>query len=74
MTEEEIFAEIGNVFKKQMGNNDDFHFSILQHTGGGSKTLTIPSLLETFRWTASAVAGHNLKSPIYILANEELTV
>ena len=42
MTEEEIFAEIRNVFKKPMGNNDDFRFSILQHTGGGSKTLTIP--------------------------------
>ena len=57
-----------------MQNNNLFQFTILQHTGGGSKMLTVPSLSDKYEWTASAVAGRIARSPIYILANEELQV
>lgn len=73
MIEEELFEEIRNVLKQPMMNNDHLKFTILQPTGGGSKTLTIPATSSTFEWTASAVAG-NSKSPIYILANEGLKI
>lgn len=60
------------VFFKQMWDNDNLNFSILQHSGGGSKCLTIPTLSKNFVWSASAVAGKNSRSPIYILAEENL--
>lgn len=74
MSEEEIRTEIRSVFKKAMKDKADFEFSILQPAGGSSKCLTIPSLSESFKWTASAVAGKNSKTPIYILAEDDLQV
>ncbi|XP_064388646.1 uncharacterized protein LOC135336724 [Halichondria panicea] len=49
-----------------------FDFKFLQCTGGKSKHLMLPSVSPGFKWTASAVAGKNAKTPIYILAREEL--
>ena len=74
MSEEEIFDEIRSVFKEAMGNKSDFDFTILQHTGGKSKTLTILAVTDNYTWTAASVAGKNAKAPIYILANENLIV
>jgi hypothetical protein len=42
--------------------------------GGSSKSLMVPSLSASFHWSAVSVAGKNSKSPIYILAEEELEV
>ena len=74
MSEREIFREITSVFKVPMGNDSLFYFKILQTTGGRSKSLTMPAVSPTFKWTASAVAGRNAKTPIYILAKDELKV
>jgi len=74
MTEEEIMREIRSVFRKPMGFNTNFCFKVLQPAGGGSKTLTVPSLSPSYQWTASAVAGKNAKSPIYIMAVDDLQV
>ena len=74
MTEEEIMREIRSVFRKPMGYNTNFCFKILQTAGGGSKTLTVPSLSPSYQWTASAVAGKIAKSPIYIMAVDDLQV
>ena len=51
-----------------------FPFTVLQAAGGTSKSLMIPSLSTSYRWTASAVAGKNAKVPIYTLAEADLEV
>ena len=33
-----------------------------------------PKVSESYRWTAGAVAGRNSKTPIYILAEDDLQV
>lgn len=74
MKENEIFDEIRSVFKEPMKNNEDFAFTLLQQTGGASKSLIVPAVSSSFKWTASVVAGKNAKVPIYIAAREELDV
>lgn len=74
MNEKAIFDEIRSVFKGPMNESRHFQFSILQQTGGASKSLTVPAVSSSFSWTASAVAGKNSKVPIYIIAREELKV
>lgn len=74
MTEEEIFAEIRSVFQCPMGYDDDFMFTILQQSGGGSKFLMVPELSSSYKWTVSAVAGRNSKVPIYVIADDRLQV
>ena len=71
---EEICDEIASVFSDAMGGDLDFPFTILQPAGGASKSLVVPSLSSSFRWTASTVAGKNAKVPIYILAERDLKV
>ena len=56
MTAEEVSAEVHSVFKEPMGNNPNFPFLYLQPTGGGSKSLTVPSQSSSFTWTAQQVA------------------
>ena len=51
-----------------------FEFKVLQLAGGNSKSLIIPWLLRSFKWRASAVAGRNAKTPIYILAQDTLKI
>ena len=54
-----------------MGSRADFPFVFLQLTGIGARTLTVPSVSNSFCWTAQQVAklgGH--KTPIYILAKD----
>ena len=68
MKEKDIMKEIRSVFEVPMRGKEDFPFHILQPSGGNSKSLSIPALSSSFQWTASAVAGKNSKTPIYILA------
>ena len=73
MSENEMEKEVRSVFKCQMHNREDFPFVFLQCTGAGSKSLSIPSKSATFTWTPQQVAKlGNSKSPIYILAQDEL--
>ena len=74
MTEDDILDEICSVFAGPMNGDLDFPFTILQPTGGCSKSLAIPSVSSSYKWTASAVAGKNSKMPIYILAEGSLKV
>ena len=67
MDEDEIRSEICSVFHMAMRKDPIFPFTILQPAGGTSKSLMIPSLSTSYRWTASVVAGKNAKVPIYIL-------
>ena len=77
MTEQMIFDEIRSVFHEPMsssttfafsilqpmGGSTTFAFSILQPMGGTSKSLAIPSLSDSFKWTASAIVPKNSKGP-----------
>ena len=74
MTEDELFSEIRSVFQVPMGGNDRFAFDVLQSTGGQNKTLVVPALSSSYKWTASALAPKNVKTPIYIIAREPLKV
>ena len=74
MDELDIFKEIRSVFRVPMGYCEDFKFKILQSSGGDSRSLIVPELSHSYKWSASAVAGRNAKTPIYILAEEELQV
>ena len=71
MTELQMFDEIRSIFHSPM---NEFSIRILQMSGGGSKTLTIPVVSSTYKWTASAVAGKNAKWAIYVLADDPLKV
>ena len=66
--------EIRSVFSGPMDDDRMFRIKILQPSGGGSKSLTIPQVSASFRWTASAIVGKNAKMPVYILADDDLKV
>jgi len=73
MSDQDVEDEIRTIFRGPMLNNSSFPFLYLQSTGGGSKTLTIPSQSSSFKWTPQQVAhlsGHS--GTIYILAQEDL--
>ena len=74
MSEDEIFDEIRSVFRIPMAGTDHFSFDVLQSAGGQSKTLVVPALSSSYKWTASALAPKNVKTPIYILAREPFKV
>lgn len=74
MTEEEIFSEIRRVFCNPMRGSKDFPFEILQSTGGSSRSLTVPAVSSTFKWTAGAIVPKGTKLPLYILAQDTLQV
>ena len=73
MTVEEVQEEICSVFSKPMGGRKDFPFTYLQPTGAGTRTLTVPSVSPSFRWTAQQVAKMGSSSQaIYIIAKDKL--
>ena len=72
MTQEEIFAEVRNVFRGPMNGSTTFPFEVLQPTGGSSKSLTVPALSDTYEWSATSIVPKNAKSPIYVRAKEAL--
>ncbi len=57
MSESAIMSEIRSMFHVPMEEKNDFVFKILQASGGNSKTLSLPSLSASFKWTAGAVCG-----------------
>ena len=56
MTVDEVMMDIRSVFECAMGGNHSFSFMYLQATGGGSRSLSIPSVSASFQWTANEVA------------------
>ena len=56
MNEYAVKKEICSVFQGPMENDPDFPFVFLQSAGEGSKTLVIPSVSSTYRWTAQQVS------------------
>lgn len=74
MEETDIYKEIRSVFHTPMYDDNHFEFKILQSSGGDSRNLVVPELSSSYKWTAAAIAGRNTKSPIYILAVDELMV
>ena len=72
-TEDDAFAEIRSVFSEAMENDTLFPFKMLLPTGSGTKSLTVPSLSHSFKWTPKEVAG-KAGSTIYILAEKSLKV
>lgn len=73
MSIEDVKAEVCSVFHKAMNEKSDFSFVFLQPTGGGTQSLTIPSVSSSFTWNAQQVArlGNN-KGTIFIMAQEDL--
>ena len=61
MSEAQIFNEKRSVFRSPMGCDDEFSFTILQQSGGGSKFLMVPELSSSYKWAAGDVAGRNSK-------------
>ena len=55
MVEETINCEIRSAFAEAMEHDPFFPFVFLQVSGGGTKTLMMPSLSSSFRWTAGEV-------------------
>ena len=75
MTVDDVGMEIRSVFNRAMGGNHSFPFTYLQATGGGSRSLSIPSVSASFQWTAHQVAKlGNQRNTIYIIADEDLTL
>ena len=75
MTEEEVEEEVRSVFRGPMDGRSDFPFSFLQPTGAGTKTLMLPSISSSFRWTAQQVAKlGGYKQAIYIIAKDNLAL
>lgn len=74
MDEEDIYQEIRSVFRAPMNYNDHFEFKVLQTSGGDSRSLVVPQLSSSYRWTAGAICGRNARTPIYILAVDQLLV
>ena len=75
MSVEDVGKEIRSVFGCVMGNDISFPFLYLQATGGGSRSLSVPSVSASFQWTAQQVAKlGNQRNTIYILAEGELNL
>ena len=74
MEENEIFDEIRSVFEVPFGNSSSFQFEVLQAAGESSKMLTVPATSSSFKWTASSIVSKSPKTPIYIMAIDELKV
>lgn len=72
MNQNEIYDEIRSIFRAAMSYKKNF--KLLQPIGGSGKSLIIPAISSSYRWTASVVAGKNAKMPVYILAVDQLMV
>ena len=70
-SEDDVFAEIRSVFSDAMENDTHFPFKILLPTGSGTKSLTVPSLSSSFKWTPKEVSG-KAGCTIYNLAERSL--
>ena len=75
MSVEEVEDEIRSVFNVAMQGDPSFPFKYLQATGGGNRSLSVPSVSASFQWTAQQVAKlGNQRNVIYILAEKDLVL
>ena len=65
MSVEDVEDEVRSVFCGPMSGRKIFLFLYLQPTGGGSRTLGIPSVSSTFSWNAQSVADWAIVSSRY---------
>ena len=73
MTVDDVTSEVRSVFSGPMCNNPNFEFMFLQRTGGGNKTLTVPSISSSYQWTAQQVAKlATSRCSLYIMALDDL--
>lgn len=68
MSPEDIQREMCSVFSDSV-EGDQFTFTYLQSSGGGTKSLCVPKVSSRFQWNAQQVASLGRNSCIYILAD-----
>ena len=61
-----------SVFSKAMKDSATFRFTILHPIGGGSKSLTVPSISSSFSWTAKEICKAAGRGAIYIWVQDDL--
>ena len=71
MTEEAMLDEVRSAFAEAMGHDPCFPFTFLQVSGSGTKTLAVPSLSASFRWTPQEVCKLG-RTCVYILSEKKL--
>ena len=69
-TDEEVKEEIRSTFNNATGDKS-FSFRFLQITGTGKKSLMIPMVSNSYKWTPKEVAGRADK-PVYIIMENVL--
>lgn len=73
MSVQEVEQEVRSVFTRPMKGSGTFQFMYLQPTGGGNRSLTIPSVSSSYEWTPQQVAKlANARGAIYIMALEDM--
>lgn len=72
MNECDILEEIRSTFKDAMGHNPNFPIQFLQTGGGGSKSLSVPSVSSSFSLTAKEVAKLSGQGCLYVQALADL--
>ena len=65
-TESEVLDEMRSVFEDAMDKDDSSPFNFLQVTGTGSKSLIVPKVSASYKWTRKEVAGR-ADRPLYIV-------
>jgi len=68
-SESEVLAKIRSTFHDSIDENTRFKF--LQVMGVGSKSLMIPKLSASYKWTPKEVAGR-ADRPIYVLLQDDI--
>ena len=69
-TDEEVKEEIRSTFNNATGDKS-LLFKFLQITGTGRKSLMIPMVSNSYKWTPKEVAGRADK-PVYIIMEQVL--
>ena len=67
--ESEVLAEIRSTFSETVPGDAQFKF--LQFTGTGTKSLMIPKISSSYKWTPKEVA-RRANRPIYLLLQSDL--
>ena len=70
-SDSEVLDEIRSVFEDAMGKDDSFPFNFLQVTGTGTKSLILPKVSASYKWTPKEVAGR-ADRPLYILLRNHM--
>ena len=68
-SEGDVLEEIRSTFQDSIHDSNRFKF--LQVTGVGSKSLMVPKLSASYKWTSKEVAGRADK-PIYVLLENDI--